>query len=197
MSKLAHASGAGTSGPSSPPGPPAPQQTSAPKASSNRNTRGAGDHGRMAHDKPGPSEHKLPKLEYDPSEYQLVKHLPRQCPRGPGEVYITLKTSFKAQLERCKKLLEAPGCKSISLHGMGAATNRAVNLALTLQAEYAGLLEISTTTGSTEITNELEPLRDDLDPISQSRFISVINLKLFFVKSLEDLKKPKENANKQ
>ena len=167
-------------------------------AEASRVVRDSACHGSASHvkangsGKPGSSEHKLSKLEYDPSEYQLVKHLPRQCARGAGEVYITLKTSFKAQLERCKKLLEAPGCRAITLHGMGAATNRAVNLALTLlQAEYADLLELSTTTGSMEMTTELEPLRDDLDPISQSRFISVINIKLFFVKTLEELKKTK------
>ena len=93
-------------------------------------------------------------------------------------------------MDKCRKLLETPGCREITLHGMGAATNRAVNLALQLQSDFTGLLELSTSTGSLEMTDELEPLRDDLDPVSQSRFVSVIKIRIYFTKVLEDIKKP-------
>ncbi|XP_055345624.1 ribonuclease P protein subunit p20-like [Paramacrobiotus metropolitanus] len=141
------------------------------------------------HDQPSTS--KLPPLDYDPAEYQLVRHLPRQHPRGPHDVYITLKTAFKAQMQRCRRMLEAPGCPGITLHGLGAAANRAVNLALQLCSEYTGLLQLHATTGSMPMTQELEPLRDDLDPVSQTRFISAIHIRVYFVKTLEDLKKKK------
>jgi Alba len=156
------------------------------KSGGRGNPHGPGRYSRNA--QPSQSVTKLARLDYDPAEYQLISHLPRRCPRGPGDVYITLKTPFRAQMDRCKKLLQAPGCRQIVIHAMGAATNRAVNLALQLQADFQGLLQLSPTTGSLELTDELEPLRDDLDPISQSRFVSAIQIAVFFVKNLEDIK---------
>ncbi|OQV21100.1 putative Ribonuclease P protein subunit p20 [Hypsibius exemplaris] len=141
---------------------------------------------------PDTAARRTSKLAYDPAEYQLISHLPRRFPKGPGDVYLTLKTPFRAQMQKCKKLLEASGCREVTLHGMGAAVNRAVNLALQLQSDFGGdLLELSPTTGSVEMTDELEPLRDDLDPISQSRFVSVIKIKISFTRTLEDVAAPK------
>ncbi len=43
-------------------------------------------------------------LEMDPMEYTLRKRLPRKLPKRRNDVYVNMKTDFKAQLARCQKL---------------------------------------------------------------------------------------------
>ena len=46
------------------------------------------------------------KIWYDPEEYAIRKRLPPNLPRRPIDIYITNKTAFKAQIERCQSLLD-------------------------------------------------------------------------------------------
>lgn len=70
---------------------------------------------------------KRPK--FDPSEYELRKRLPPQMSRAPDHVYVNLRTNFKHQLNRAKEIL-LKGGKEVHVHGIGAAINRAINIAL-------------------------------------------------------------------
>lgn len=38
-------------------------------------------------------------------EWRIRRHLPPHLPRRPQDVYITRRTAFRAQLERCRRLL--------------------------------------------------------------------------------------------
>lgn len=66
-------------------------------------------------------------LRRDNEEYTIIKKLPKRFPSSPNDIYVTNKTDFKAQFERCKHLLyykieSEPN--EIVLHAMGPAINR-------------------------------------------------------------------------
>ncbi len=79
-------------------------------------------------------------LRRDNEEYKIVKKLPKRFPTSKQDVYITNKTDFKVQLEKCKKMLlnqnvkrESSGTpkeaeftkrNQVVLHAMGPAINR-------------------------------------------------------------------------
>lgn len=121
-------------------------------------------------------------VDYDNEEYELRKRLPVRFPLHKNDVYITRRTNFKAQLERCRKLLDA-GFTEIYIHGLGTAVNRAINLALQLKRRGLGTLDIATNTSTMEVTDDLLPLLDDLEPKTRVRYVSAIHIKLFLAEN--------------
>lgn len=113
----------------------------------------------------------------DKEEYDLRKRLPRKLPKRKTDVYITRKTDFASQLERAQKLLDSEN--EVYVHGLGAAINRAINLALQIQTESQGLVEIAAHTSTVELVDDLEPQTDDLEPETQSRNNSAIHIKVY------------------
>ena len=67
-------------------------------------------------------------LRRDNEEYKIVKRLPKRFPVNNNDIYITNKTDFRAQYEKCKYLLSALKNQTepneICLHAMGSAINR-------------------------------------------------------------------------
>lgn len=71
-------------------------------------------------------------LRRDNEEFKIVKKLPKRFPTRPNDIYITNRTDFKAQLEKCKHLLFERSLKKsqnnetseIVLHAIGPAINR-------------------------------------------------------------------------
>lgn len=119
-------------------------------------------------------------LEMDPMEYTLRKRLPRKLPKRRNDVYVNMKTDFKAQLARCQKLLDAH--REICIHGLGLAINRAINIALQLQTSSQGALQLAANTSTVELIDDLEP--DDPDeagePLTRTRNNSAIHIKVFY-----------------
>ncbi|CAF0739351.1 unnamed protein product [Brachionus calyciflorus] len=115
-------------------------------------------------------------LRRDNEEYKIIKKLPKRFPSSVNDIYITNKTDFKAQYERCKHLLYSKLNKDknepneIVLHAMGPAINRAINLALRLQKEKNCKTNCYTSTIILE--DDLYPLVDSLEISSQHRHIS-------------------------
>jgi len=120
----------------------------------------------------------------DWEEYELRKRLPRKLPKRKNDIYISNKTNFKAQLERCKKLLES-GCEEIYIHGLGHAIDRAVNVALQLKVLGVGSLEVAANTATVELVDDLEPLNPHLEPDTQTRNTSAIHIKVFRIKEFQ------------
>ncbi|XP_072030533.1 ribonuclease P protein subunit p20-like [Amphiura filiformis] len=118
----------------------------------------------------------LPKP--DPTEYALRKRLPRKLPKRKSDVYINTKTDFQGQLERCQKLLDA-GVPEIHIHGLGAAINRAMTLALQLQEKSMGSIQMAVNTSTVELVDDYEPLTDELEPESRERNNSAVHIKLY------------------
>jgi len=115
------------------------------------------------------------KLWLDPEEYSLRKRLPPSLPKRNSDVYVTNKTHFKAQLNRCERLIDdgitiaedTVACLKegtsekpvlLYLHSLGAAIPRALNLALQLQRRYGSRIQLDTTTSTVELTDDFEPI---------------------------------------
>lgn len=122
----------------------------------------------------------------DPGEYTLRKRLPRKLPRRRNDVYVNMKTDFRAQLARCQKLLDASvgGQREICVHGLGLAINRAINIALQLQACSQGALQLAANTSTVELVDDLEPEDEaglrGAEPITHTRNNSAIHIKVYY-----------------
>ncbi|XP_067435535.1 ribonuclease P protein subunit p20-like [Thunnus thynnus] len=118
----------------------------------------------------------------DPVEYTLRKRLPRKLPKRRNDVYVNMKTYFRAQLARCQKLLEGGGHREICVHGLGLAINRAINIALQLQASSQGALQLAANTSTVELVDDLEPEDPDEagEPMTRTRNNSAIHIKVFY-----------------
>ncbi|XP_045498442.1 ribonuclease P protein subunit p20-like isoform X1 [Colias croceus] len=110
--------------------------------------------------------------------YVLKKRLPLRPKDGDNVIFVTKKTNFKAQLDKCCDLL-TKGENDIILHGLGAAIQRCCNLALQLESLFAGTCQIEVNTGTVDLVDDLEPLTDDLDFGAQVRHSSSIHIRIF------------------
>ncbi|KAL3873050.1 hypothetical protein ACJMK2_036211 [Sinanodonta woodiana] len=113
----------------------------------------------------------------DDEEFILRKRLPRKLPKRNCDVYVTRKTDFKMQLARCQKLLD--NGNDVYVHGLGAAINRAINLALQLKARGLGTIEVGIHTSTVELVDDLEPQNDDLDHETFTRNNSAVHIRVF------------------
>ncbi|XP_028812405.1 ribonuclease P protein subunit p20 isoform X2 [Denticeps clupeoides] len=137
----------------------------------------------VAQNPSGVSLTETPVVEMDPVEYTLRKRLPRKLPKRRNDVYVNMKTDFKAQLSRCQKLLDSStGPREICIHGLGLAINRAINIALQLQASSQGALQLAANTSTVELVDDLEPEDPDEagEPLTRTRNNSAIHIKVFY-----------------
>ncbi|XP_069771462.1 ribonuclease P protein subunit p20 [Narcine bancroftii] len=119
--------------------------------------------------------------DMDPVEYTLRKRLPRKLPRRKNDVYVNMKTDFRAQLGRCQKMLESGGFREICIHGLGLAINRAINIALQLQAAGFGALQLAANTSTVELVDDLEPELEEGESATRTRNNSAIHIRVFLV----------------
>lgn len=126
----------------------------------------------------------------DNEEYAFRKRLPKKLPTRKCDVYVTRKTDFKGQLERCQKKLDDGNV--VYVHGLGAAVNRAINLALQLKQRGLGSVELAVHTSTVELTDDLEPLTDEHDADTMSRNNSAVHIRVFRpeIPNLDDLTDP-------
>ncbi|XP_059052191.1 ribonuclease P protein subunit p20 [Achroia grisella] len=110
--------------------------------------------------------------------YAVKKRLPLRPIDGNNVIFITKKTNFKAQLDKCCDLL-TKGEKEIILHGLGAAIQRCCNLALQLEILFSGTCQIEVNTGTVDLVDDLEPLTDDFDFGTQVRHTSSVHIRVF------------------
>ncbi|VDI74146.1 ribonuclease P/MRP protein subunit RPP20 [Mytilus galloprovincialis] len=115
----------------------------------------------------------------DKEEFSLRKRLPRKLPKRTNDVYVSRRTNFKQQLERCHKLMNSGN--EVYIHGLGAAINRAVNLALEVKKSSIGNVETETQTSTVELVDDLEPETDEHEPEIFIRNNSAVHIKVFKV----------------
>ncbi|XP_015668628.1 ribonuclease P protein subunit p20 [Crotalus tigris] len=117
----------------------------------------------------------------EPSEPEraLRRRLPRRLPRRRGDVYVNMRTDFRAQLGRCQKLL-APGggCAELCIHGLGLAIPRAINIALQLEAAGGGALRLAANTSTVQLADGAEPEGDREEPLTRARHNSAIHIRV-------------------
>uniref|UniRef100_A0A1B6EPU9 Ribonuclease P protein subunit p20 n=1 Tax=Cuerna arida TaxID=1464854 RepID=A0A1B6EPU9_9HEMI len=97
--------------------------------------------------------------------------------RHNNDIYITNKSNFQGQLTQCEKLI-GEGESEIVLHGIGAAIQRTINLALQLNEKYQGSVELHVETSTVTLVDDLEPLTDSADYETQTRQNSSIVIRV-------------------
>ncbi|XP_018562174.1 ribonuclease P protein subunit p20 [Anoplophora glabripennis] len=122
--------------------------------------------------------------------HNFRKRPPQKPEIGENVLFISTKTNIKAQLERCKKLINNNESEII-IYCLGAAIQRGILLALQL-CEHHVAYKIYTNTLSTELIDDLEPAVDDADYDIQKRFNSALRIRIFRSDPLET---PEKKAN--
>jgi len=159
------------------------------------------------------------KYQYDPEEFVIRKRLPPSLPKRSSDIYVTNKTHFKVQLNRCERLIDdgiavledTTGSKNkeatiekqalVYLHSLGAAIPRALNLALQLQRRYGSRIQLDTTTSTVELTDDFEPIIFDAgnstgkETITRSRYNSAVHVKISRRNTIASPGSDPENAN--
>ncbi|XP_067682768.1 ribonuclease P protein subunit p20-like [Haliotis asinina] len=110
-------------------------------------------------------------------EFTLRKRLPPKLPKRKDDVYVTRKTDFQAQMKRCQNILDSGN--EVYIHGLGAAVNRAINLALQLKANGRGTIGVSCRTSTVELTDDLEPNNDETEADTSLRNNSAVHIKVY------------------
>lgn len=90
-------------------------------------------------------------------------------------------TNHPLQFAKAKKLLESQQHTSITIHGLGAAINRSINLALELQSKIHIPLQLSTTTSTMALVDDVmvdELTAEPRDSHTQVRNNSAVHITL-------------------
>jgi len=88
--------------------------------------------------------------------------------------------------DRCRKLLESGKHDAIYIHGLGAAVDRAINIALQLKATSVGCvapLEVSANTSTIDLIDDFIPIDDEHEARTRSRRSSAVHIKVFHVRA--------------
>lgn len=66
----------------------------------------------------------------------------------------------------------------VTIHGLGAAISKAVDIANAVCAAHQSTLELSVTTSTIPVADDFEPVNPDLPVLSQIRLTSAIHITL-------------------
>lgn len=94
---------------------------------------------------------------------KFVKRTPvRETIPGPNEIFVSSRSSHPALVKKARKILSSQeGKASVIIHGMGATTERAVDVAVELVSSSKGSLIMSPTTSTVALIDDFEP-RDEV-----------------------------------
>eukprot|EP00045_Choanoeca_perplexa_P000778 m.16065 g.16065 ORF g.16065 m.16065 type:complete len:167 (-) comp10536_c0_seq1:78-578(-) len=106
------------------------------------------------------------------------KRQPARLARSRTDIYIGRNSPFEAQLARAQSLFSS-GEKSLTLHGLGAAINRCINLALQLEHQAKGSLQLDLKTDSVALLDDLPADDPDATPKIVKRTSSAVHIRVF------------------
>ena len=78
---------------------------------------------------------------------------------------------------RCERLFEK-GYNEIFIHGMGAASPLAINLALQLNINHENTLSVATNTSTQRVVDDWVPHDDGRPARTQTRSVSAVHIRL-------------------
>ncbi|CAG8551486.1 3909_t:CDS:2, partial [Scutellospora calospora] len=94
--------------------------------------------------------------KFQPSQ-TLRKRNPQRPATIPTDVYVSRSSNFKGQLLRAEKLLIKDSHPSITIHGLGAAIQKSINLVLALKDLTHNQIAYKVTTGTVELIDDIIP----------------------------------------
>jgi len=110
----------------------------------------------------------------DPQSYSVSKRVPLRRESASCDVYVTRQTRMRALIQRCVSRLDRSG--SVCVHAMGAAINKACDLALAVERECNGNVEIGMKTDSVQVFDDYTPLKRDLPMVTKRRIKSAVHI---------------------
>eukprot|EP01127_Copromyxa_protea_P017334 TRINITY_DN5265_c0_g1_i1.p1 TRINITY_DN5265_c0_g1~~TRINITY_DN5265_c0_g1_i1.p1 ORF type:complete len:136 (-),score=24.46 TRINITY_DN5265_c0_g1_i1:23-430(-) len=126
------------------------------------------------------AEHAKEEETPDITKYRFVKRtVVRRGEVAKNDFYVSRDTQNVVVLKKAKKLLDNGEFSEVTIHGLGAAIYKAINIAQLLVSDSLGSLKMSPTTSTETLIDDYEPLCDDLEAISQLRYNSAIHIRVF------------------
>ncbi|KAG0301849.1 ribonucleases P/MRP protein subunit pop7 [Dissophora globulifera] len=119
-----------------------------------------------------------------PPTVTLRKRAPLRAPTLATDVYVTKTSSYKGQLTRAKKLLTEDGHPFIVLHAMGAATERAILLAMGISNACSGQVRCQTETATVDLVDDIIPVDTELDLDTSTRQNSAVKIRIELVQPM-------------
>ena len=98
--------------------------------------------------------------------------------RGINELYMDTTQPFNQQLERAWRILDEGKLDHVLVHGIGPAIQRVINLALQIKLRGNGMFDVSTTTHTVHLHDDINDAETGL-VTSQTRRNSSISVKIF------------------
>jgi hypothetical protein len=120
----------------------------------------------------------------DMSQYRVLKRVPHHAAPQRNHVFVSRRSRPMAQLAYVKALLLHPDARkrvdSVVIFGLGAAMQRAVELALRVAeaAPATSPIDVVATTGTTPLHDDYEPLAEGLPAFTRTRFNSFLRIEL-------------------
>ncbi|KAJ3183200.1 ribonucleases P/MRP protein subunit pop7 [Gaertneriomyces sp. JEL0708] len=123
------------------------------------------------------SQHQQKQLK---DEGSLARHKrpPQRAPTLSNDIYVSRKSSFLALAKRAQKLLDGKEFTFLTIHGMGAALNRAIQLALHLREKNNSRISWTITTSSVTLIDDVEPEDVDDETACEVRQNSAIHIRI-------------------
>ncbi|CAG8745258.1 19478_t:CDS:2, partial [Racocetra persica] len=115
----------------------------------------------------------------------LKKRNPQRPATIPTDIYVSRSSNFKGQLQRAKKLLMKDGHPLITIHGLGAAIQKSINLVLALKDLTHNQIIYKATTDTVELIDDIIPEDDDRDLEVQTRNNSSIHIQVWLKEGIE------------
>lgn len=110
-------------------------------------------------------------------ELKVKKNAPVHS-RGINELYVDNTQPFNQQLERAWRILDEGKLDHVLVHGIGPAMQRVINLALQIKLRGNGMFDVSATTHTVHLHDDLNDTETGL-VTSQTRRNSSISIKIF------------------
>lgn len=109
--------------------------------------------------------------------YTRVEKPKAETPINENEIRITTQGRMRNYITYATTLLQEKGSDEIVLKAMGRAINKTVMIAELIKRRIVGLHQ-NTSIGSTDITDNWEPVEEGLEPIEITRHVSMITITL-------------------
>merc|ERR1719464_1992085 len=110
-------------------------------------------------------------------KYRRVEKVKETTVKDDDEIRVTAMGSVSAYVSRAATVFKELESEQVVVKATGNALTKAVTLAEVIKRRFKGLHQI-TTLGSTEIVDEYEPLEEGLDKVTDTRTVSVIEIRL-------------------
>ncbi|KAJ3163699.1 ribonucleases P/MRP protein subunit pop7 [Geranomyces michiganensis] len=109
------------------------------------------------------------------------KRAVQRPPTLATDIYVSRKSTMQAQAKRAQMLLDGPDFTFLTIHGLGAAINPAIELALHLKEQYQDQIAWTISLSTVTLVDDVEPEELDDDITTETRQNSAVHIRVFKV----------------